>query len=65
MIVKLRGEVEAVLSRLARAQAAGLPYEAYLHRLRLQDLLDTAGHHGVDPGTWVDRSELSPLTLDA
>lgn len=63
MITKLHGEVDAVLARLAAARAAGLPYEAYLHRAHLQDLMDTAGHHGVDPGTWVDRSALPPLTL--
>jgi hypothetical protein len=51
VITKLHGEVDVVLTRLAADRAVGLPYETYLHRARLQNLLDTAGHHGVDLDT--------------
>ena len=63
VITKLRSEVDVVLTRLAAARAAGLPYETYLHRAHLQDLMDTAARHGVDPDTWVDRSTLPLPTL--
>jgi hypothetical protein len=48
---------------LAVSRAAGLPFEAYLHRAHLEDLLDTAIDQGVDVDAWVDRSALPPVAL--
>ena len=42
---------------------AGLPYEVYLHRARLEDLMDMAARRGIDVAPWVDRSRLPPLAL--
>ncbi|MHA6797327.1 hypothetical protein ACVGVM_27995 (plasmid) [Pseudonocardia bannensis] len=63
LIAELHSQVKSVLQKLTTARAAGLPYEAYLHRVRLEDLMDAAGSCGVDVDTWVDRSQLPPLTL--
>lgn len=35
------------------AQRAGHPYEAYLHRARLHDLLEVANRNGVEAHVWV------------
>jgi hypothetical protein len=48
---------------LAVSRAAGLPFEAYLHRAHPEDLLDTAIDQGVDVDAWVDRSALPPVAL--
>lgn len=64
VIMKLHDEVDAVLTKLATARVAGLPYERYLHRVHLQGLLETAaGTASIDPDAWIDRSTLPPLTL--
>jgi hypothetical protein len=36
------------------AQEAGHPHEAYLHRVRLRELLEIASRNGIDARGWVD-----------
>lgn len=59
MIGELRAQIETVQHHLDLAERAGLPYEAQLHRARLQDLMELATRHGIDVTEWVDRSLLS------
>jgi hypothetical protein len=54
MIGELRTQIETVQHNLLLASEAGLPYEAHLHRARLQDLMDIAARHNVDVSAWVD-----------
>lgn len=54
MIGELRTQIETVQHNLLLASEAGLPYEAQLHRARLQDLIDIAARHNVDVSPWVD-----------
>ena len=63
MIGELHTQIETVQHNLALAGREGLPYEAYLHRARLEDLLDMAERHRIDVSAWVDRSLLPPLAL--
>ena len=62
VIKELHSQIETVQHNLDLATQAGLPYESYLHRARLADLLDMATRYGVDVSGWVDHS-LLPLTL--
>jgi hypothetical protein len=62
VIRELRTQIEKVQRNLVLAGEAGLLYEAYLHRARLEDLIERATRHGIDVNTWVDRSR--PLVLD-
>jgi hypothetical protein len=59
----LECQVASALRMLAVSRAAGLPFEAYLHRAHLEDLIDTAIDQGVDVDAWVDRSALPPVAL--
>ena len=63
MIGELRAQIATAQHNLALAGEAGLPYEAYLHRARLEDLMDLAARHGIDVSAWVDRAELPTLSL--
>lgn len=63
MIGKLHTQIESTRHHLALASREGLPYEAYLHRARLEDLMDMAERDGIDVSAWVDRSLLPPLVL--
>jgi hypothetical protein len=63
VIGELHTQIETVQHNLVLAARAGLPYEAYLHRARLEDLMDMASRHGVDVTAWVDRALLPPLAL--
>ncbi len=58
MIGELRAQMEMTQHNLVLAERAGLPYEAYLHRARLEDLMEMAARHGIDVTAWVDRSLL-------
>jgi hypothetical protein len=60
---ELHAQISTAQHNLALASRAGLPYEAYLHRARLEDLIDMATRHGIDVTEWVDRSLLPPLVL--
>jgi hypothetical protein len=60
---ELRMQIETSHRGLAIARREDLPYEAYLHRARLEDLFELAERHGVDVEQWIDRSSLPPLTL--
>jgi hypothetical protein len=59
---KLRTQIKTVQRNLVLAGEAGLPYEVYLHRARLEDLMETAARRGIDVATWVDGSRL-PFAL--
>lgn len=63
MATELRHQVDVTMHKLDDARAAGLPYEVYLHRRRLQELLDAAQRRGVPVESWVDRAALPPLAL--
>lgn len=63
MIGKLHRQIETAQRNLLLAGQAGLPYEAYLHRAHLEELLDAATHRGINVESWVDRSLLPPLVL--
>lgn len=58
VIEELHTQIEAIQCELVRANRAGLPREAYLHRARLEDLIDMARRHGIDVTAWVDHSLL-------
>ena len=58
-VVAWRDRIEKTQQSLALARRAGHPYEAYLHRRRLENLIETATRHGVDVDTWLDRTILS------
>lgn len=60
---ELHTQIETVQHNLVLAAGAGLPYEAYLHRALLEDLMNRAARHGIDVTAWVDRSRLPPLAL--
>jgi hypothetical protein len=60
MIGELRTQIDTVQRNLVLACEAGLPYEAHLHRARLQDLIEIAARHGIDTRTWVDRGSVTP-----
>jgi hypothetical protein len=55
-VLELRTQIKTVQRNLALAGEAGLPYEVYLHRARLEDLMDIAARRGLDVAPWVDRS---------
>lgn len=61
--VELRGQVERVVRNIGIAETAGLPYEVFLHRRRLRELLDDAAAHGACVATWVDRAVLAPTEV--
>lgn len=63
MIEELRTQIQKAERKLVIAGQAGLSYEAYLHRARLEDLMDIAERHDIDVSPWVDRSLLPPLVL--
>ncbi|EME61676.1 hypothetical protein [Amycolatopsis decaplanina] len=46
------------------ATEAGHPYEAYLHRVRLAELLDLAAQHDIDTGVLVSPAVLAALAED-
>lgn len=56
-------QIQTNQRNLALAEQAGLPYEAHLHRARLEDLVDMAARYGIDVTSWVDRSLLTPPAL--
>lgn len=58
VIEELHTQIEAIQRELVQANRAGRPREAYLHRARLEDLIDMATRHGIDVTAWVDRSLL-------
>ena len=62
MIEELQTQIKTVQRNLVLAGDAGLPYEVYLHRVRLKGLMDLAAHRGIDVATWVDGSRL-PIAL--
>lgn len=62
MIVELHAQIDVVQRNLGIAADAGLPYEAALHRARLEDLMEVASRHGIDVTSWVDSSLLVPPT---
>lgn len=62
MIGELRAQMEMTQHNLVLAETAGLPYEAHLHRARLEDLMEMAARHGIDVTAWADRSLLRPMT---
>jgi hypothetical protein len=62
MIAELHDQIAAVQRNLAVATQADMPYEAYLHRARLEDLRDMADRHGIDVSAWLDPT-LPPLAL--
>ncbi|TNC28031.1 hypothetical protein [Amycolatopsis alkalitolerans] len=56
-----------ILEAQQAAQGAldtGHPYEAYLYRARLADLLEMAGRHGVDTSALVDAGVREELAED-
>jgi hypothetical protein len=61
VISQLRSQIETVQHNLELASRADLPYEAHLHRARLEDLIGIASRHGIDVTGWVDRGLLSPV----
>jgi hypothetical protein len=63
VIEELRTQIEAVQHNLVIADRSGLAREAYLHRARLQDLIDIAARHGIDVTASVDQSLLPTLVL--
>jgi hypothetical protein len=63
MIGELHTQIETVQHNLVLAGRAGLRFEVYLHRARLEDLMDIASRHGIDVTAWVDRALLPPLAL--
>lgn len=52
-VAELRRGVDTAQQAASVAEQAGHPHEAYLHRTRVQDLLDVAGRHGVDTSSWL------------
>lgn len=58
VIDELRAQIETAQRGLVAAEQAGLPYEAHLHRARVQDLLEMAARHGIDASGWVADSSL-------
>lgn len=50
---ELRVQIEAVQRNLALAQEADQPYEAHLHQARLDDLIELATRHRIDPSSCV------------
>jgi len=58
-VVAWRDRIEKTQQSLALARRAGHPYEAYLHRRRLEHLIETAALHDVDVEPWLDRAILS------
>ena len=63
VVGELHTQIETARHNLVLAAGAGLLYEAYLHRARLEDLMDRAARHGIDVSALVDRSQLPPLAL--
>lgn len=59
----LRSQVDDAVQTLDTARQAGHAYEVHLHGARIQDLLDLAAQHGIDPGDWVDPALLESATL--
>jgi hypothetical protein len=59
---RLRTQIKTVHRNLVLADEAGLPYEVYLHRARLEELMDMVARRGIDVGTRVDGSRL-PFAL--
>ena len=57
--VALRDRIEKTQHSLVLARQAGHPYEAHLHRRRLDGLIEAAARHGVDVDPWLDRAILS------
>ncbi len=55
MIGELHTQIVTCQHNLALAEQAGLPYEAHLHRARLEDLKDLAARHGIDVSPWIDQ----------
>lgn len=58
-----RGIVEAQQAS-KDALESGHPYEAYLHRARLADLIEVAERHGVDTGTLLEPALRRALAED-
>jgi hypothetical protein len=56
VIGELRVQIETAQRGLVLAEQADLPYEAHLHRARVQDLLEIAARHGIDATGWVSGS---------
>jgi hypothetical protein len=63
VIGELRTQIETIQQNLVLASEAGLPYEAHLHRARLQDLMNTAARHSIDVSTWVDHTLITQRAL--
>jgi len=58
-----RGIGEAQAAAVAAADA-GHPYEAYLHRVRLAELLDLAVRHDIDTAALVEPAMRTALVED-
>jgi len=63
VIGELHAQIDTSRHNLAIATAAGLPYEAHLHRARLQDLFAIATRHGIDVTPWVDAATCAETRL--
>ena len=64
MLEELRTQIQAEQANLLAASQEQLPHEAYLHRARLEDLIDLATRHGFDVSGWIDRSLLTAPKAD-
>ena len=63
VIGELHTQIDTSRRNLAIATEAGLPYEAHLHRARLQDLFAIATRHGIDITPWVDAATCAKSRL--
>lgn len=58
-ITTMRVRIEETQRWLVLARQAGHPYEAHLHRRRLENLIEAAERRGVNVGPWLDHTILS------
>jgi len=58
-IATLRVRIERAQHSLVLARQAGHPYEAHLHRIHLENLIESATRSGVDVDPWLDRAVLA------
>ncbi|WP_337822258.1 hypothetical protein [Amycolatopsis sp. A1MSW2902] len=61
---ELRQSISAAQDASLAALDAGHPYEAYLHRVRLTELLDLAERHGLGAGALVEPAVRAALAED-
>ncbi|WP_098958154.1 hypothetical protein [Pseudonocardia sp. N23] len=53
MVAELRNQVDRAALNIDIAEAAGLPYEAFLHRRHVRELLDRAAVRGACTDEWI------------